>query len=272
MAWIRVCGCGTQRALQSGVNARKGSRLDASLWVRCYWYLFYKSTEPPVRPLASDGFSCRRATVYDVRHFAAFAPYQSASTLTRWATEPATWLVLAFDGNRPIAYDCVSRQLPSYPPFSGLTLGADEAWVRDEYTVPEYRRRRVMRTLKAYRNELLRKEGFAGTVSGVSEENTASLIQTDDGRVRKVAGLDYRRVLLWRRCAFQADARPRLDRLRELRGHLADSVHAPSHGAAGGSTIIARARAAMASAGRSAALASLSAFHAAIASSKRIAR
>jgi hypothetical protein len=167
----------------------------------------------PHGDLSADGLSCRMATSADVPSFGSFLPYRSAATLTTWLREPETWLFLARDGERVIAYECVSGRLPSYPPFSHLRLGTDEVWIRDQYTLPEYRRRRAMRTLKAYRNQRLHEMGYEGTVSGVAEDNVASLVSTYDGNVVTVAGMDYRRRLVRRSIAFEIDARPRLERL-----------------------------------------------------------
>ena len=185
----------------------------SALSVHQYWYLFRKVVARPRGELSADGLSCRMATSADAPSFGSFLPYRSAATLTTWLCEPETWLFLALDGVRVIAYECVSRRLPGFPPFSLLRLGSDQVWIRDQYTLAEYRRRRAMRTLKAYRNQRMQEMGYEGTVSGVAEDNVASLVSTYDGNVVTVAGMDYRRRLVRRSIAFEIDARPRLERL-----------------------------------------------------------
>jgi len=167
----------------------------------------------PHGELSADDLSCRPATLADVPSFGVFQPYRSPAILGAWILEPETWVFLALDGARPVGYDCVSRCLPASPPFSWLRLGDDEVWVRDQYTLPEYRRRRAMRTLKSYRNERLGDAGYAATLSAVAEDNVASLVGTYDGNVLTVAGLDYRRRLLRRSIGFEIDARAKLEGL-----------------------------------------------------------
>ena len=176
--------------------------------MRRYWYVFHKVTAPPSGELA-DGLSCRLVTLADLPALN-FRPHRSASTLSTWLREHETWVFVAFDGPRAIAYDCVTRDLPDHEPFVRLHLDEHDVWVRDEYTVPEYRRRHVMRTLRTFRNATLRELGIRGTLSVVAEDNLASLVSTYDATVWKVEGVDYRRVGLMRSVRWHADARPRL--------------------------------------------------------------
>lgn len=184
-----------------------------ALAVRRYWYVFYKTTGCPAGAREADEIPCRLATLADIPSFGSFRAYRSPATLSAWIREPTTWLFVAFDGERPIAYDCVSRELPAYPPFSRLALAPDAVWVRDIYTVPEYRRRYVMRSLRVYRNTMLREWGFRATVSGVAENNAASLVSTYDGVVQRVDGLDYRRILCVRSIRLETDVRAKLEQL-----------------------------------------------------------
>jgi hypothetical protein len=202
----------------------------AALSVHRYWYLFRKGVAPPRGALSADGLSCRAATIADVPSLGIFLPYRTAATLTAWLREPQTWLFLALDGERPIAYACVSRRLPTYPPFSLLRLGDDQVWVRDQYTLLDYRRRRAMRTLKTYCNRRLREAGYEGMISGVAEDNVAALVSTYDGNVITVAGMDYRRRLVRRSIVFELDAWPRLERLLGARGVSAPGVPPPEAG------------------------------------------
>jgi len=234
------------RRLQSFLHV---TLFGAALAVHRYWYLFQKRVAPPPGTLSADGLSCRAATVADVPLLGGFAPYRTAATLAAWIREPQTWLFLALDGSRPIAYECVTRNLPASAPFPLLTLSAAEVWVRDQYTCPEYRRRRAIRTVKAYRNEWLRHAGYERTLSAVVEDNVGSLVSTHDGNVLIVAGMDYRRWLLRWSVAYQVDARPRLERL--LRAHLPAKVQTPSHEEGGGAEASSRAREAITAAGPS---------------------
>jgi hypothetical protein len=193
------------------------SILTVSMTVRRYWYIFHKVTGPPSGAPPSRDFTCRLVTLADLPTLDVFGPYRSLASLRAWLSEPQTWVVVAFDGTRPVAYACVSRQLPSNPPFSRLRLDANDVWVRDEYTIPEYRRQRVMRSLRGYRNQVLRELGVAGTVSAVAEDNLASLVSTYDANVRKVEGLEYRRILVLRSVRRDADVRARLEALLAAR-------------------------------------------------------
>src|SRR5205085_12226450 len=118
--------------------------------------------------------------------FDAFASRRPPEQLRRWVSEADTWVLLAFDGDRPIGYDCVTRRVPADLPFSLLVLSPDEVWVRDVYTVLEYRRLRVRRTLRAHRVRVMRALGYAGYVAAVSEKNVSALIATYDDTVATV--------------------------------------------------------------------------------------
>ena len=104
-----------------------------------------------------------------------FHGHRSERELGEWLRDGEVYLFVAFHGGRAAAYDCISLEVPAYPPFSRLTLGKDDVWVRDVYTIPEYRCRGVIRTLRACRNAEMTEVGFRHTVSAVAEDNIASL-------------------------------------------------------------------------------------------------
>jgi hypothetical protein len=193
-----------------------GSLLGASLVAHAYWYIFYKPIAFAAEPFRGD-LHCRLVTLADLPVLDVFAPYRSIRRITDWLREEETWLFVAFDGERPVAYDCVSLATPYRRPFSRVMLADDEIWVRDVYTVPEYRRRHVFRMLRSHRNHVMRELGFRGTVSAVAEDNIASLVASYEQTTWKVTGLDYRRVLLARRIRVDSDARLRLTRLLAAR-------------------------------------------------------
>ena len=201
-ARIQACNCARYQTFTHGTARAESADVR-------YWYVFYNVTAPPPGELAPD-IMCRLVTVADLPALGAFRAHCSLSMLGTWLREHETCVFAAFDGPRAVAYDCVSRELPSQQPFRRLHLDEKDVWVRDEYTVPEYRRVRVMRTLKAYRNATLRELGITGTVSAVSEDNLAALAATYDATVWKVEGIESRRVGLARSVRWNADARPRL--------------------------------------------------------------
>jgi len=178
-----------------------------------FWYVLRKRTIDPDGPLASTPLVCRPATAADVAHLGAFAARRPPEEIAAWLADPDTWLLLAFLGDRLVGYDCVMRKLPSEYPFSQLSLKRNEVWVRDVYTIPELRRQRIRRTLRAHRVRRLRELGYDTYVSAAAEDNLAPLIATYDSTVESVSGLEYRRVLVWRRATLIADVRRRLETL-----------------------------------------------------------
>jgi len=192
-----------------------------------FWYVLHKTTAPPTGVATSGDIECRLATIDDRRSFSAFTLRRPADELAAWVREEATWVFVAFAEGRAVAYDCVTRHLPRYPPFSAMRLAADEVWVRDAYTVPELRQRRLGRTVRAYRNAAMRALGVRRTLSATAEDNVASLVAGYDGAMSKVDGLAYRRVLCFRHVRYHEDVRARLDALvSRVRGSAA--VRAPA--------------------------------------------
>jgi GNAT superfamily N-acetyltransferase len=183
------------------------------LAVSRFWYLLYKTTAAPPGIGATADVTLRLATQKDRASFGMLAYRRGLDELFAWLEEDDTWLFVAVAQGHAIAYDCVSWRLPSKPPFRDLALARDEVWVRDVYTAPEFRRLRVNRALRAYRNAALREIGVRGTLSAVSEDNVASLVATYDATVSRVEGLAYRRVLFHRRVRHHGDARARLEQV-----------------------------------------------------------
>jgi hypothetical protein len=199
--------------------------LRASISVRRYWYVFRKVTAPPPGELSSE-FTCRLVTRADLQALGAFRAHRSLPAFGTWLREHDAWIFVAFDGPRAVAYDCVSRAVPRAQPFARVHLDDADVWVRDEYTLPDYRPRHPMRTLHAYRNAALRELGIGGVVQAVNEDHVGSLAAAYDDTVWKVEGVEYRRVGLMRSVRWHADARPRL--------HLRLGTRVRAHAAPGG--------------------------------------
>ncbi len=188
------------------------SILGAALTVHRYWYILYKMIAPPPGARTDSEFDCREVTRDDLPLLDTFRPHRSRDEIAAWVEDPETLLFVAFHGDRAVAYDCISLEVPARAPFSRLKLASDEVWVRDVYTVPEYRSRRIIRTLRVCRNAVLGDLlGFRGTVSAVAEDNGASLAASYDSLTWKVEGFDYRRVLTSRHVRVDRDARERLE-------------------------------------------------------------
>jgi hypothetical protein len=205
------------RTLSSPLRTRTRSVFAAPLTMRRYWYVFHTVlARPATRP--DTVFACRELTLKDHHLVDAFPTRRWREHFAVWLDEPDTSLFVAFHGGLAVAYECVSHGAPDEPPFRDLDLSADEAWLRDAYAIPGYRGRGAIRALRAYRSAVLSQLGFCGSVSAVAEDRHASLAATYDRLTWKVEGLDYRRVLLFRRTAIERDARARLEEQLRVAG------------------------------------------------------
>jgi hypothetical protein len=85
------------------------------------------------------------------------------------------FLFLALDGNTPIAFQWLSRQSRTRPPYSYFRLHNNQVWVVDLFTLPTYRRLRVASSLRTYRDRFLTDLGYTEVLVPISEDNFASL-------------------------------------------------------------------------------------------------
>jgi hypothetical protein len=177
-------------------------------------YLFYRVLPLSRAPDPSDEFRYRIVTLEDAHYLAAFEHYRRLAEFREWFREGA-WIFLAMDGERPVAFQCLSRQTPTSPPFSSIKLAPNQVWSVDAYTASEYRRRHVGAGLKAFRNRWLVERGFQENVVIVREDNIPSLVFTYDAQAqRAVQRLTYLRLLWFSHTWWDEDARATLE------GHL----------------------------------------------------
>jgi hypothetical protein len=173
----------------------------------------------PIRPLAAphdDELSYRRATVADVDRLATFEPQRRRAEFREWL-ERGDWVFIALDGERPVAFHCVSCVSPVSPMFAGIRLAGDQVWTVDIYTKPEYRNRHVAGKLRELRDSFLFARGFRENLASVRADNVPSLVHGYGGRsrlVRRVQRRTYVSVLWFSYVRVVEDA------LAELEAHL----------------------------------------------------
>jgi hypothetical protein len=182
-------------------------------------YLFWNQLTVLPEPVGDDSFEHRLATRADLDRLSVFEPYVTRSRMRRWLESEGTWVFLALDGDRPVAFDCISTAVARDAMLPPIVLAKNQTWTNEIYVAPEYRRRRVSLGLRQYRNRFMRKLGFVETVSKVDEDNHVSLKRTyhvlaPQGRIRRVSCLC---VLGLRRRWIEEDGR------RLLEDHLARS-------------------------------------------------
>jgi hypothetical protein len=131
----------------------------------------------PLDATAEDAppFEYRLATAGDLDRLAVFEPYVVRRRMRRWLESDGTWVFLALDGDRPVAFECTSTAPFPDPVLPPMTLAKDQVWMGEVYVVPEYRRRHVSRGLRQYRHRTLRGWGFVETLSKVDADNYVSL-------------------------------------------------------------------------------------------------
>jgi hypothetical protein len=138
-------------------------------------YLLWIPLTVSDQPTADLGFAHRLATRNDLDRLTVFEPYVPRSRMRRWLESESTWVFLALDGDRPVAFDCNSSAAPRDTILPPIVLAKHQAWTNELYVVPEYRRRHVSVGLRQYRNREMMGLGFTETVSKVDEDNYASL-------------------------------------------------------------------------------------------------
>jgi hypothetical protein len=213
----RVRVRGLRRTLRAGVQAY--------LYADRRWFLFTRALRPGGHAPPSPAFTYRQATLADLEAFAVFEPNRKRREFRAWL-EGGAILVAAFDGKKPVAFQCFDSSVPVGPPLSSLELGPGEIWSVDVQTLPAYRRHGAAASLMAYRDETLFPRGIRAFVSSIQDDNFPALsyvfraIQPGD-RVRL---LSYRCLLGFRRIRIEDDAAAKLERRLAERGLLPGSA------------------------------------------------
>jgi hypothetical protein len=177
-------------------------------------FLFRSPLQRSDAPPGDDPFDYRLATSADLDRLGVFEPYVVRSRMRRWIESEGSWVFLALDGDRPVAFECNSTTPPPDPVLPPMALARDQAWMSEVYVVPEYRRRHVSLGLRLYRHRTMRTWGFVETLSKVDADNYVSLkhslsILQPSSRVRRVSCLCVLGLRWW---WTDEDARPLLER------------------------------------------------------------
>jgi len=178
------------------------------------WYICTRTIRPDPPPPPSDEFECRLATLADLEALAVFEPNRHRREFREWL-ENGDYVFVAFVDGGPVAFQCISRSVPTGPPLSSLSLGPGQLWAVDVQTLPAYRRHKAAVAIRAYRDRVLGGLGCRQIVSSVQEDNLPALIYAYGGRKRlvdKVALLTYLCVLGVKRIRIEHDALARLER------------------------------------------------------------
>jgi GNAT superfamily N-acetyltransferase len=201
----RVRVRGLRRTVRAGVQAYVYSNRR--------WCLFTRALRPGGHAPPNPAFTYRETTLADLESFAVFEPNRKRREFRAWL-EGGAIVVAAFDGEKPVAFQCFDFAVPAGPPLSSLELGPGEIWSVDVQTLPAYRRHGVAASLMAYRDETLSRRGIRAFVSSVQDDNLPALsyvfgaMQAGD-RVRL---LSYRCLLGFRFILVEDDAAPKLER------------------------------------------------------------
>ena len=178
------------------------------------WYIWYRTIRPDPPPPPSTEFECRLATAADIESFVVFEPNRHRREFREWLEGGAFLFVALVDG-RPVAFQCISKSVPTGPPLSSLALGPGQLWAVDVQTLPEFRRHKVAVAIRAYRDRVLGGLGYRQIVSSVQDDNFPALIYAYGGRQRlvdQVQLLTYVCVLGFKRIRVEPDALARLER------------------------------------------------------------
>jgi GNAT superfamily N-acetyltransferase len=173
----------------------------------------------PETPVSDALLEFRLASPEDLDRLGVFQPYVARSRMRRWLETENTWVFLALDGDRPVAFECHSTALPPDSVLPPIVLTKAQVWLIEMYVVPEYRRRHVSMGLRQYRRRLMRTWGFEEAFSKIDADNYASLkrmlsLLRESSRVRRVTCLCVFGLRWW---WIEEDARPQLEEhLRRL--------------------------------------------------------
>jgi hypothetical protein len=208
-----------------GIRRTLRAAAQAYLFASRRWYICYRTIRPDPPPPPSSEFECRLATAADIESFAVFEPNRHRREFREWL-EGGAFLFAAFVDGRPVAFQCISRSVPTGPPLSSLELGPGQLWAVDVQTLPEFRRHKAAVAIRAYRDRVLGGLGYRQIVSSVQDDNIPALIYAYGGRKRlvdRVELLTYVCLLGFRRIRVEPDALAGLeDRLAKaglLRGN-----------------------------------------------------
>jgi hypothetical protein len=157
-------------------------------------YLFWNPIVVSAEPENVGPFEYRLATRSDLSRLSVFEAYVVRSRVQRWLESEGTWVFLALDGDRAVAFECNLAAPPPDAMLPPIALARNQTWTNEIYVLPEYRRRHVSLALRQHRNRVMRELGFSEVVSKVDEDNYVSLKRTlsllgPSGRVRRVTCL-----------------------------------------------------------------------------------
>lgn len=207
---------------------RRGLRRTFATVTRDYLFS-YKSSYVFYRTLSTDGkivraFTYRRATVDDLDVLSVFRSKYGRSEF-RYFIEQGDFVFLAFDGERPIAFQIYSRRLRTRLPYCNFPLGKERVWVVEIYTLPEYRQQHVASSLRTYRAQYLLACGYTESVGVIAEDNLPSLADGWNAEIYSVQFFVFMRFLWFTRFVLVPDARAKL--ARYLRDHGIPSKQNP---------------------------------------------
>jgi GNAT superfamily N-acetyltransferase len=111
----------------------------------------------------------------DLETLRAFEPHVVRARFREWLERDDTWVVIAFDGDRPVGFRCSTTRLPRDPVLPPLALEPYQVWTPEIYVLPEYRRRHLSMRLRTHLDDILRRRGFSERVSKIDGDNYPQL-------------------------------------------------------------------------------------------------
>jgi len=142
-----------------------------------HWYVTIESLSNWIGArLEPNGLEIRCATIEDLPRMSGFTLRQHPATLRTWCG-PRFLLYIAIADGRAVSYRCVSRDV--HIAANGIvTLGPDQIYMVDEFTVPEFRRRGITRQLAIATNPVLLAAGYREVVGIHRIDNVDTIAAT----------------------------------------------------------------------------------------------
>jgi L-amino acid N-acyltransferase YncA len=169
------------RAQHGWLRAARAIVRRLHIWAFTYWgdldilAVSLDQAESLALPPAIEGLTMRQATLDDIPAFAWIATPHDVSVFARRIAHGRQCYVALDNAGNVVAYRWASAEVDEALDRLVVALRPDEVYFYGAYTAPCYRRRGVMRRLKALQLQDMRAQGFQTGVTLIRQSNTPSL-------------------------------------------------------------------------------------------------